>query len=443
MIPIRAFPPLALLLSWALAAHAADAPADASPDTAPSSPDASTLRFNGFGTFGVLGTSPADAWGYRREITQPGHHDDAARIDADTRLGLQLDWRPAPQWEAVGQVVIKPEPAAAPTLQDLMWAFVAWHPTTDWTIRAGRTSPDLFLLADARNVGYSYLWARPSVEYYSWVPLEHIDGIDIAHSGEALDGRWTAKAFVGRTQASLGSNHDDGDTVGKVDPFAGATLDWQRDGWQLKASYAYARTRSLDMNSISMLRGALAQIAAIPVPGVAEDANALLGSIPPGRFITHYAALGAAWDHGPWQLQGEVTRLTGNFMSSQAWYGYGSAGYRIGSNVTVYGMAGRGKSSLDPLPDPAWGTTLAPVIGPVAAAQAQYLADRVSYDSNQARVDQRSLTLGMRWDLGAQVALKLQADRVSSAAYGGGLWAWNTSAPHRANVFSGTLDFVF
>jgi len=30
-------------------------------------------------------------------------------------------------------------------------AFAAWRPTPEWEIRAGRTSPDLFLLADVRN----------------------------------------------------------------------------------------------------------------------------------------------------------------------------------------------------------------------------------------------------------------------------------------------------
>ena len=39
--------------------------------------------------------------------------------------------------------------------------------------------------------------------------------------------------------------------------------------------------------------------------------------------------------------------------------------------------------------------------------------------------------------------LKLQFDDVHSAAYGGGLWAYNTLQAHHAEVVRGALDFVF
>ncbi len=425
-------------------ALACAAPAFAQSDTtpAPSPLGGDTLRLNGFGTIAGFTTDESDPWGYRREITQRAYHDDGVRFDADSRLGLQANWRPLTQVEVVGQLVLKSQPAQARAGDAIAWGFAAWHPDADWTVRVGRTSPDLFLLSDVRNVGFAYPWVRPNTEFYSWVPIQNVNGIDVSRTGEALGGRWTAKAFLGKTFATLGSSHDDGDSQGYVRPIGGGTFTFERDGLTLKASYANAHTHTLDPNALVQLRGALDQIAQIPVPGVAEDAIALRDSIPGGTFLTRYMALGAAWDHGPWVAQVEGSRITGNFMTSNAWYGYGSLGYRIGS-ATVYGMAGRAHSAKSRLPQPQWGTELAPFIGPVMAAQAQALADRVSADSNLYRENQHSLSAGTRYDLGPQLALKVQVDRITSAAFGGGLWAYGDYAAHQATVYSAGLDFVF
>ena len=62
---------------------------------------------------------------------------------------------------------------------------------------------------------------------------------------------------------------------------------------------------------------------------------------------------------------------------------------------------------------------------------------------NSSRENQGSLSLGARWDVNAQVALKAQVDAVRSAANGGGLWGFNVPAAHHASVVSAGMDFVF
>ena len=106
-------------------------------------------------------------------------------------------------------------------------------------------------------------------------------------------------------------------------------------------------------------------------------------------------------------------------------------------------MLGRSRSSRAPLPTPNWTATLAPVLGPALAAQAQYLGSNIAGQYNSSRQDQGTLTVGGRWDVNAHVALKAQLDFVHDAAYGGGMWGFNTPAAHHASVLSAGMDFVF
>ena len=403
---------------------------------------ASTWRFNGFGTLAAVDVFPRDGWGFRREVTQPERHDTGTDVATDSRLGLQADWRPDAAWELVGQLVLKPRGHQASAEESVAWAFAAWRPSPDWTIRAGRTSPDLFLLADARNVGFAYPWMRPSVEFYGPMPLSTVDGLDATREWQVGDSRWRAKVFAGRSHFTLASAHDDGDEQGTTDPLMGATLTADSGGLTFKATFAQARTRADNAQSIEQLHAGLDSLAVLPIPVIAAQAAALRDSFPAGALITRYSALALAWNADPWQLQAELSRTTGNFIASQDWYGYASAAWRVGS-VTPFAMLGRARSSRAPLASPNWTQALTPILGPQNAALAQYAGADIAGTFDIGREDQRSISLGARWDVAAQAALKLQVDAIRSAPYGGGLWAFDTLSAHHAVVVSAGMDFVF
>ena len=415
----------------------------AAPVSAQDAVGASAVRVNGFGTLGVVDVLPNDDWGFRRESDQSAHHDRNLRADVDSRLGLQASWQLDPRLEFVGQVVLKPRAHEAASDESLEEAFAAWRPAPEWEIRLGRTSPDLFLLADVRNVGFAYPWMRPSVDFYGWMPASTLDGLDVSRQWQLGDGRLRAKIFGGRTSVTLGATQaDTTDDHGYVRPLLGSTLAWDEGGLTIKATVAEARTRSRNFSAVTRAYDGLDQLAHLPVPVVAQQAALLRDSFSPNTFVTRYAALGLSWDMNPWQLQAELARITGNFESSEAWYGYASVARRIG-DVTLFTMAGRAHSSRPPLPEPQWTATLTPLVGPVVAAQAQYLADETAVPYNRGRENQGSVSIGARWDFNAQIALKAQLDVVRNAAMGGGLWSFNTGAAHHASVLSAGMDFVF
>jgi len=396
------------------------------------------LRLSGFGTLGVTQASGSQGEGFRREIVQPALQGDT-RADVDSRLGLQANWQVDPQWEFVGQVLLKRRAGAAPLEESIAWGFAAYSFSPEWTLRIGRTSPDLFLLADYRNVGFAYPWMRPSVEFYGWMPVSAMDGADLSRNWAEGDTNWRAKLFAGRTSLTLAYTGGDTRVVGRL---VGGTLSRENDGLTLKASLAIAKTRPGDLGPLQAFRGQLAQVTQLPVPSVAAEAQSLLDTIPGEEFDVTYGALGGTWERDAWTLQAEVARISGNFAASNSWYAYASAAYRIGS-VTVFGLVGGVRPVHPASPVPQWQATLTPVIGPMAAAGVQMLGTTAAQQNNGSREDQHTVSVGLRWDLAANAALKLQWDHVHIAPDGSGLWYGPSLAARNADVLSAGVDFVF
>ena len=63
--------------------------------------------------------------------------------------------------------------------------------------RVGRINFDAFLMSDHRHVGYAYPWVRPPSEFYAWIPIFSMDGIDAAYNFQSKDARWRIKAQAG------------------------------------------------------------------------------------------------------------------------------------------------------------------------------------------------------------------------------------------------------
>jgi hypothetical protein len=72
-----------------------------------------------------------------------------------------------------------------------------------------------------------------------------------------------------------------------------------------------------------------------------------------------------------------------------------------------------------------------------------YRSTQEFYD--RSPIDQHTLSLGVRWDLREDLALKMQWDHHWVAAYGGGLWIQEQplTEDRELNTLSANLNFVF
>lgn len=392
-----------------------------------------TLRFSGFGSLGAAHISAPADWVYRRELSQP-LNTSSTRFDLDTRLGLQVNYTPSSAFELVGQANLRRRAPAAPGSDAVEWAFAAWRPNTDWTLRLGRVNTDAFLMSDYRSVGLAYTFARPPVEFYAQLPAS-LDGADASwvwNNGNAL---WRAKAFTGKSRLTF-----DGNNSLDLRRLLGGMVSREADGLLLRASALQAQLSFTSPDLAPLLAG-LDGLNALPVPGLGAQASALRSRLTLDKVKHTYVSVGIRYEPEDWLLGAELRHVTGSVLIKSS-AGYASVGRRFGP-VTVFGLASRIGSASQPAEAPPWGVQLAPVIGPAAAQQVQFLGSTAALTINGLAPRQSALGLGLRWDLDHARALKLQWDHIRVDANGSFLWGNGSPQAERAQVASVVLDFVF
>jgi hypothetical protein len=396
--------------------------------------DASALRLSGFGSAGLSHIAAPAGWGYRRELTQSA--DDAAwRHDIDTRLGLQLNYSLGRQVEMVAQVIAKKRGRFADRDDTVEWAYAAYRPDADWTLRAGRVNLDAFLMADYRNVGYAFTAARPPVELYAMLPTK-LDGADIARSWFQGDAQWRAKLMAGSAQ--IGDLHTA--EPSRIRPVVGAMVSREEGGLLVRASAARTRI-NIDLSAARPAVDGLNQLSGLPIPVVAAQARQLAARLGTSGIWATFLELGLRHEMTDWQWIAEVIHIAGAPLIRQS-SAHAHVGRRLGDWTPYVGYAyTRDAMTVQPAPD--WASVLTPVLGPAGAAQSQALGLAVAANVNASRVQQSGWSVGARWDFHPQAALKLQWDGIRVGAAGSGLWTGADAAGGRAHVASAIVDFIF
>lgn len=422
-------------------AAAACSPAVA--DTEGASPEAPRLRLSGFYTLGHASVHSDTGLRFARDQTQaqPGP------FALDSRLGLQADARVTPTLDATVQAVLRRRVPDTPPLQSLEWAFLRWSPSPHWQLRLGRTSPDLFLFADVRSVGVAYPWVRPSQEFYAWMPVQSVDGLDVTRLWGDDEASWRLKLGYaqGRLRVAAQANATPGDA--KLQALRTLSLTRETAFNRFKLSYLRARvdlTGAPYLLQLDTLLDDLQRQLQPLLPAVAAEARALRAGMSV-RADSQYLALGGQQELGDWSLTGEWSRSWA--PATQATRYYASVGRRIGP-VMPFVVGGASRLRHAPYEPPlSWQAQLAPRVGPVAAAQATQLGVAAAGSANLGRIAQRTVGLGLRWDLRPNLAFKTQWDRTHVQPHGRSLWQLNSearaAAGFSANTFTVTLDGSF
>lgn len=427
--------------STSTTANAATPASAATERTLPAIDTASRLRFNGYGTVGLSWLDQPHDWGFRRDISESGDpgKDVSARIDS--RLGLQLNYAVSERIELVTQAVLRArnDHSASAAFE---WAFAAFRPTPDWTVRLGRVNPDAFLLSDYRNVGFAYPWVRPEVGFYGTIPLYTIVGGDVAKSWVDGGALWRAKAFYGGGKIAIAPHKEGPGATSQLDPTMGLSLTRELDGLTLRASVARARVAARGVQQLEQLDQGLAAMGALPIPRLQAEVAEYRRRLALEPAYLNFLQLGARYEGDDWLWSAEFANIWGKYAAGRMLNGYFSLGRRWGP-VTLYGVVAASRSRDSVMQPPQWGAMLGPVIGPEMAALAQMAGDGAAMAINAHRQQQRSLSLGMRWDLAPRVALKMQWDRYLVAANGTRAFRNAANQAGSVNVASVVLDFVF
>lgn len=396
---------------------------------AESEPDLSAKRFElgGFGTLGVA-QSDTNAARFSRDQTQPKGIGNKLDGKLDSLIGIQANFRATDSLELVTQAISRYGPQGD-FRPEISWAFAKYSLASDnLVLRAGRTGLELYMLADSRHVGYSYLTVRPPVDFFGGLAFHFIDGADLVGTLPLADGILKIKAFAGQADELAPIENGSAILSLRGNPIYGLYADYQHNHWQWRATYAQMTFKHDLPVPVATLQSALNQTG---VPSALALAKSLSLTDTTSRFYS----LGAVYDRGPLLVQAMLSQINHEsliYQNTQA--GYLITGYRIGEFTPFAAYAwskSKTKQLSSGLPDDNGGP-LSQLNAGLAGAQAR------------VHTDQHTYTLGSRWDFYRNMALKAQIDFIRGKP--DSVFLYSSTTPDfngKVNVFSLALDFVF
>ncbi len=373
------------------------------------SASASDWHFSGFGSLGAVKTADDEVYFNHpaRARTAPSRID----LGSDSALNLQVMKRFSDSTSATLQVSIA-DRHGREYRPRANWAFISRNITPELTLRGGRLRAPLFMLSDSMDVNYAHIWMRPPVEVYGLNPFNEVDGFDllyrtrIAPNGLHLE----VQPFLGvesTVRFPQGS--------GRLNRLAGLSIGLEGDRFQLQIGHARGRLAIRYGDPLHKLVGL-----------TDPSAKALLSG---ADATARFTSIGAQWGGDRLQLIGEIAqrKVDRYVTASTGWHL--TAAYGLGAFTPFITYA---ENNLD--------RSVAPN-SPSSPLMDAYRASR-----NNA---QRSLSLGTRWDLRPDLALKAQWTRTKVKRNAWGVFfpldgrSEITPSGRRLDTFGLSMDFVF
>lgn len=386
--------------------------------------DRPSLRFNGFGTAGVV-YSDEDQADFASTVLAPDGAGHTRRLspEVDSRLGLQLTADLTPRLSGILQVVS--EQQHDDTYEPLVeWANLKYDITPDLSVRGGRMVLPVFMTSEYRKVGYANPWVRPPQEVYRVLPVTNTDGIALSYQSR-FDGftNTLLATYGGKDAEFVGGEIEARDGVTVAD-----TLEW--GATTLFASYSRSRLTS---EAFSPFFDAFRQFG----PG----GRAIAERFDLDDKVFEIMDVGARYDPGDWFVMGELMQTKSDSILGDSHGWYVTAGYRHGS-LTPYATLGRLDFDSDTSHP---GLPLAGLPPPVAQQAAGLNAGLNQFMQGVAS-QQKSISVGLRWDFARSAALKIQYDHLDLDDGSAGVLI-NPQPGFEpggtVNLFSVAVDFVF
>jgi hypothetical protein len=379
----------------------------------------------GFGTLGFTGTDSKNL-GFYRDLSQTQDVTQAWGISTDSSLGVQIDANISPTLHATAQWIAR-DHSGNFFEQNLEWAFLRWLIDDDLTLRIGRLGVDVFLLSDYRNVGYAYPWMRPPHEFYAFLGLYHFDGMDVTKKWNVGDGFLSLKSFAGYSHNQY-QDRATGQNFNFDFATVGANVLYETGDWLFRASYGLAHT--LSESAKPVLTAMNNPLLKTFYPQISQFTK----NVAYQNTDNHFYSLGAAYDDGVWLAQTEASYIMFSHDVDIA-SGYLSVGRHF-DKFTAYSLLGITKSFYKNInvPQPAY---------PVPELlQLQQIVDSTI---NEIGVNEKSVSLGMRWDFYSNMAFKTQWTHYWLSDNGKKLWMKPASgaSSDSVNVWSVGIDFTF
>lgn len=397
------------------------------------SPDGQ-FRLSGFGTLGASRSSTNDAlFNYPG---QGGGADKKASLNPDSKIALQGTYKFTPSLSATAQLMMKYD-AEGEYVPNPEWVFAKWQPASGLSLRAGRMGAPFFMVSDFRDVGYANTTVRPNLDVYGQVPVSYFDGADAAYQMDVGSVTVTSTLWAGNAKSDFASAlRRNGAAVPptevRIDNAVGLNvLAELSSGYALRVGHMQGKLTTKS----ALAQGVMTAARSLLSP---EAAQSVIETVTTDDTRATFSGIGLTVDRDNVVAAAEFTKRKvkkGYIADTTGWYVMG--GYRVGAFLPYVSFS---KLKVD---DP----------NAAVPSDAGLLTSSVSNILNTQKISQRTTSVGVRWDVMRNVALKAQYDRVSKPANSNGLFlvADPTTASGQSflnnkkdvNVFTVSMDFVF
>jgi len=378
------------------------------------------FQFSGFGTLGIV-HSNNDKEDYASTNKPYGAgFTNQTDFTADNIAAVQLDAKLNDTVSSTLQVVseLNQEGNFRPRIE---WANIKLNINKNTFLRLGRLGSPVYMVSDYRLVGYASTWVRNPVEVYNLIAFSHGEGGDINYRQSLGQGFLALQGGLYNAKFQVADGRFPVPNEGNLNKVKLLNMSYEQGAFTGRIMYAEG---SLDFIPSRLL----------PLAGVLEQVGGIT-EVSPASFF----ALGATYDPGPWLVQSEYTvrRSSHGIVTPKqsAWYVMG--GLRFG-DLTPYAMFARCISAGSFTNDTATAMENG-VLGAAYVGVGQVI-NQVYGAFNQS---EETLSLGLRFDVMKNVALKFQFDHVMPETYGIAFQTRNGPVNSNVNLFTAHLDFVF
>ncbi|QTP60517.1 porin [Billgrantia antri] len=383
-----------------------------------------SLSLNGFGTLGVV-HSDEDQADFVSSMLMPrgaGHTSDWS-AEVDSRLGLQLTANLTPRLSSVVQIVTEQQYDGQfrPAIE---WANINFDVTPELSLRVGRVILPVFMNSEYRKVGYATPWVRPPLEVYRTIPVSSIDGLDVSYRSRIASATSTLRATYGQSDTTFPYIDNTGNrATAEARAREGLTISnvVEQGNLSVFAAYSHYRLSIEDFNPLFDV---------FRMFGPEGDAIADRYNVDDKSF--EVISLGARYDPGNWFVMGEWAQTSSRtfLADNRGWYI--SGGYRLGAFTPYLTYANQRIHSQTSTPG--------------LSQPGSEALDAMLNSLLQGQPQQKSISLGLRWDFSSSMAIKAQFDHMNHE--GGSRGYLVNSQPGfdpggSVNLFSLALDFVF
>lgn len=386
-----------------------------------------------------------------------------AKFDPDSKLAVQGTYKFAPTFSATTQVMTKfdGDGQYEPKVE---WIFGKWQATPGLSIRAGRMGAPYFMISDFRDVGYANLAVRPQLEVYGQVSVSQFEGADISYQLNLGDTAITSSLWAGDSHTKYTSVLTKTSSVLDVKKTRGITVNADLgNGITLRGGHTRGEINVKNDSGTLLKAGAASAIlrGGLAVAGAGGTAalaslDGIYALVNPDADKATFNGIGATYDVDNWVVNAEFTkRKTKGFIADTTGW-YAQVGYRLNQFTPYLGLAkissDRRSANTVVRTNIAGGDNLHPLYGVDVGMSNLYYG--VQQTLNTQKLDQKTFTLGSRWDYSSNLALKFQWDRTSKPADAGGMFLAKssdaelsttsfTATKKTVHVFTLSADFIF